>query len=992
MARKKQKNTSLKRKVLFPMILVTLVQAVLFYTTMVWGGAVSQLNENAFDIFNQRVINCKNDLENEMLGRWSDMGGVPETVQTAYESLHVDSQPLSGSGKEELLSKVSQDIADLLRINRASGAFLVLANRQSTDGKYDGLYLRDPSSSGKTPAAPGLLLEIGPMSAIHEKSVFQDEQWTSQFDSSRMDLGFLEKPLFQAEKRPELSCKDLGYWSRPFRLHPDDAMVLTYSQPLRDQEGRCFGVIGVEISLDRLSEYLPFQNLNSDGEGAFLLAVGHAETDDYEHILSNGPAFSNLFGDSDSISLASNEVYPNCQRVADPSKGSPAAFACVHKLSLYSANTPFEDDQWTMIGILPEKALLKVPHRIVMLMIVSMGISLTIGVVSTMIVSIVLTTPITELIQKLRGSDPRHPIHLDRTRISEIDELAQAVEALSNSVADASSKMQQIVEVADLSIGVFEYSEDDELTYCTGQMLELLDLDTSGVQNTAYLKTSVLLERLHQLENAVEQIDCDGREKTYHLVCRDGTQRWVKIQFTNRGKKTFGVAVDVTRDILEKRKIEYDRDYDLLTNLLNRRAFYNALKEIFHSPGQIKIAAMVMLDLDNLKYVNDTYGHDYGDTYIRTAAEALKKFTPFGAVISRMSGDEFFLFLYGYESKQTLREVLEKLKDALSEAYMPLPNGETYKLRASVGISWYPQDAKDYETLIRYADFAMYKVKNSVKGGVHEFNMASYQKDAYLLHAKGELNKLIDEECLTYVFQPIVDAVTGRVFAYEALMRSQLPTLKSPFEILSLARAQSQLYPIERLTWFKAMEEFVRRCDQAEGCRIFINSIPNQVLTDSDVRALEERFSPYLNRVVLELTEEEKLDEAVMEQKQQYLKRWNGQFAIDDFGTGYNGESVLLSYTPQYVKADMSIIRNIDQDENRQRILKNLVSYAGAQHIRVIAEGVETRQELMTVMDCGVDYLQGFYIGVPAQELQPVSEEIRQLIVKYRQRKQSDGI
>ena len=207
-------------------------------------------------------------------------------------------------------------------------------------------------------------------------------------------------------------------------------------------------------------------------------------------------------------------------------------------------------------------------------------------------------------------------------------------------------------------------------------------------------------------------------------------------------------------------------------------------------------------------------------------------------------------------------------------------------------------------------------------------------------------------------------------------MRSKVDTLKSPLEILTLARSQSKLYEIERLTWFCSMEAFVAQDQIPPDVRIFLNSIANQNLSQHDFAEFEQLYRSHLSRIVVELTEEEKQNSVFSSQKQECIRLWQASLALDDFGTGYNGEAMLLCLTPQYVKIDISIIRNVDTDKNRQKILQNLLSYTKERQIKVIAEGVETRGEMETLIRTGVDYLQGYYIGMPQKTASPVNPEI----------------
>ena len=251
----------------------------------------------------------------------------------------------------------------------------------------------------------------------------------------------------------------------------------------------------------------------------------------------------------------------------------------------------------------------------------------------------------------------------------------------------------------------------------------------------------------------------------------------------------------------------------------------------------------MMWDLDNLKYINDTYGHDYCDEYIKKAANILKQFTSNkNTIVARMSGDEFYVFIYGCHSKDEIRQIIEPIKNKMDTATLYLPDSGSIKIRASAGISWFPSDATDYSELIKYADFAMYTVKNTEKGKIAEFDKSLYSRDSFLLHSKEELNRLIENELVTYAFQPIVDARTGEIFAYEALMRPQSPTLRSPADVLRIAQAQSHLYQIENLTMFKALKSYLNFPDKVHKRKLFINTLPSQMLSGDALSAFERKF------------------------------------------------------------------------------------------------------------------------------------------------------
>ncbi|MBE6062841.1 MAG: EAL domain-containing protein [Clostridium butyricum] len=596
-----------------------------------------------------------------------------------------------------------------------------------------------------------------------------------------------------------------------------------------------------------------------------------------------------------------------------------------------------------------------------------------------------LIKPLRLLSEKVKNSDPSKHLKIKKTNIEEIDNLVDAIEELSEKVADSSSKLSQIINLLNMPIGAFEYTKNDSLVYCTEGFFRVIGVDSLGNKAT-YFDKSFFEEIIEEITNKPEP----EMKEIYRIDKSNSDRIWIKLKINEEKKKKFGVVIDVTQEVIDKRKIKYERDYDILTNILNRRAFYNKVTDKLIE-NNLKIGAFVMWDLDNLKYVNDTYGHDCGDDYIRKAAVILKKFEQYRGFVARRSGDEFLVFLYGFNNEDEIRKIVERVHNDMENAFINVPNGRKLKLRASTGIAWYPKDAVTFENLAKFSDFAMYKIKKTVKGSISEFNKKEYENDYFLLSSQEDLNKLLDEELVRYAFQPIIRADNGEIFAYEALMRSELETLKNPLHIIKLATADSRLYEVEKLTFFKSLECYVKNRKYFKNRKLFINSIPNYVLANEDLERFEKMYKRYLDNIVVEILENEQSNIQGTSKKAKLISSWKSQVAIDDFGSGYNNEAILLAMTPDYVKIDMEIVRGINNDLNRQQICKNLVSYAKQRDIKVVAEGVEYVEELEKLIELGVDFLQGYYFSrpefIPPEIPQDKVETIISINKKFRKEK-----
>ena len=241
-------------------------------------------------------------------------------------------------------------------------------------------------------------------------------------------------------------------------------------------------------------------------------------------------------------------------------------------------------------------------------------------------------------------------------------------------------------------------------------------------------------------------------------------------------------------------------------------------------------------------------------------------------------------------------------------------------------------------------------------------------------------HKMLNEELFTYYFQPIVSAADGSIYAYEALMRGNLPALTRPDQILQLAHEEECLHEIERLTMFLSAKSYATflSTHQIRGDELlFVNSIASQYMNHDEAVAYVEQYSFLQDRIVIEITEEESLDYHALQHKKN-ASAFSGVFALDDYGSGYSNEKSLLDLAPGYIKVDLSIIRDIDTDPDKQQIVENIVAYAHKRDMKIVAEGLETPEEINKVLELGVDLLQGFYIAKP----HPIPTGINPLALK----------
>ena len=621
--------------------------------------------------------------------------------------------------------------------------------------------------------------------------------------------------------------------------------------------------------------------------------------------------------------------------------------------------------------------------------VLSMTILLTllVGILSSLIVSLSLARPVKKLSDEVEEAQKNNSTSLrfSDTGIRELDQFAGAITQMNQDMLTISTKFLRIMEMASVELGGFEVRSENESVYVTDNFFSMLGKKELSEKS---MTGKDFMEFLDSYNKSCHHTVRGDGSRVYSVIHNSGEIRYVRMEIKTEPDRQIGLVEDVTKVTRERMNIEHERDYDTLTGLYNRRAFQRESEKLFREhPEKLKHAAFVMIDMDNLKYTNDNFGHDFGDRYIHEAGRGFAEYVPDGTLCSRISGDEFNLLFYGYDSQDEIRKAISEVKAALDRKYVELPSGRKLHLSISGGISWYPEDSADLKTLKKYADFAMYQVKRSRKGHFREFELDVYNRNAGETQLRKQFLQLMKREDIAYYYQPIVSAVTGKIRALEALMHVEMSMLKSPEDVLRLAKEEKCLHDLERITFFCAAEGYcrLRANGKVRGDELlFVNSIASEYMTDEECREFRQRYLDIRSQLVLEITEQELLSKEALERKT--TKGFLGAVALDDYGSGYNSEKSLLALSPKYIKVDMVIIRDIDTDIDKQQIVANIVKYAHQRGMYIVAEGVETAEELKKVLELEVDLLQGYYLSRPAATPGAINPDALKIIEENRKR------
>ena len=391
--------------------------------------------------------------------------------------------------------------------------------------------------------------------------------------------------------------------------------------------------------------------------------------------------------------------------------------------------------------------------------------------------------------------------------------------------------------------------------------------------------------------------------------------------------------------------------------------------------------ALSIFCINRYSYIYENYGMGDTEEIAKLVGGRLASANPGALIVARISEDQFAVISSAADDAELTRmnERAARVFSTHIESWNAA-SSKQYYVEISSGITRMEKGWENatLENLIRLALGELYL--NLMRADSRKAAKSPVSSPA--LYSAFSL--LMEKNLLRFHFQPIVDAKTAQIFAYEALMRTDALIHLSPLEILDVAREYNRLYDVEKATLFGIFDRYVRDFSAFNGCKVFVNTIPGHFLTREDCSLLRARYENYLDCFVFELTEQNPTSEEELARLKELCKAdSHTQIAIDDYGTGHSNIVNVLRCAPQIIKIDRELISGIQSNANKQLFVRNTIDFSHQNGIRALAEGVETADELRTVIDLGVDLIQGFYTGRPTEQpLAAVSEAVRDLILE----------
>ena len=483
------------------------------------------------------------------------------------------------------------------------------------------------------------------------------------------------------------------------------------------------------------------------------------------------------------------------------------------------------------------------------------------------------------------------------------------------------------------------------------------------------------------------------KEIRYRIVRTDRQVRYIltqgiSINIVDGHREIYGFSRDITEQVrIEEEKKRHEQRikhmayYDTLTRLPNRRYLLEWLYKELKLAQEGKSSGVVFfIDTDNLKMVNDTYGHQYGDKLIVLTGMCITNALGPSAFVAHMSGDEFFVVLRGTYAHDQIRDIVEQLNISLQAKHNIF--GISFRLTASIGIAEYPKNGTTTEEIIKNVDNAMYAAKAEGKGR-YRFYTPEMQHMAFeKIRLIEGLYDAMDKHEFSLVYQPQIAMVDSGVVGFEALLRWNSPVhgILSPSRFMSLVE-QAGLTRVVGEWIFKSACQFARKLlDQGwNGC-VHVNISPMQLAMDNFVdmlfRIIRETQVPVCH-MGIEITEDACMTSFIsMEHVLNRLERVTAagiHLAMDDFGTGYSSLMLLDRLPFDTIKIDKSFIDRIGTSINEDRLITSIIQMIHSLNKKVIAEGVETERQLLCLKGKQCDYIQGYVYSIPLTEQEAVA-------------------
>jgi diguanylate cyclase (GGDEF)-like protein/PAS domain S-box-containing protein len=834
-------------------------------------------------------------------------------------------------------------------------------------------------------------------------------QWPDGLSTSTFDPR--ERPWYA----PALANPNQVVISAPYISAIDNSnnVIITASTIIKNESEDTVGVLGIDVSLEKLSEMIRNIKIGDTGYVFLYLKDGTMLAHPNANLNFKNILQLNQLG----YTLTKTEEYSkysfeNYNKLIDEDNGD---FETVINGAPVIVNVyTSQYTGWKMASVIQKSELIDKANKVGYLITFITFCVLLFVIVLTLIVTKKMTKPITELTPLMNAAG--NGDLAVKANINTNDEFGELGKSFNLMIGKLSSNYEELSAVYEELLATEEElrAQYDELQYneealrnseeryklaleCSNDSIWEWNLvtgeffapdklyDITGYKLKKKINfTKLFNEIIHPDDLDIARKDFQNHinnrteiyKSEYRIKISDGSYVWI----SSRGKairdsedkaiKLAGSITNISDRKSSEDKIKFMAFYDSLTKLPNRTLFMNRLNEQLEL-SNLKNAegAVFFIDLDNFKNINDTMGHDYGDKLLMYLAKQFESLIDEKDTICRLGGDEFIL-LHPYFKESEVEYYAKRLLALFNKAFKI--DGKQMYITASIGVALYPKDGIDTNTILKNADSAMYKAKELGKNRFMLFDPEMYLKLERKTCIERILRTAIENNELSINYQPQYDAQNNEIFGFEALLRLNSKELGfiSPLEFIPIAEECGYITKLGQWVLKESCRQSVKWLNAGYKFKSISVNISSVDIQQPDfLENIKEIFqdtgiSP--NIVELEITETvlmQSLDSSIEILRK--LMNMGIRIALDDFGTGYSSLSYLRKIPISTLKIDKSFIDNITSNKKEESIIKNIIQMAHSMDLKVVAEGVETEDQLSILKERKCNYIQGYYFSKP---------------------------
>ena len=846
-----------------------------------------------------------------------------------------------------------------------------------------------------------------------EPGVFEKYSVNSNGVVGNLDVSV---PNFDARTRPwyisAVTHKSL-IWSDVYVLFTGQDMAIAASSPVYDENSNLIGVCSVDIFLSQISDFLQKQYVSKSGEIFIIDRAGLMVATSSDDILladQNNDGKNERFDARDvATPIIRNtaeflfEKYKGYENI--PSKQSFEFY--ISKERQFAQVLSLRDEygvDWLIVVVVPEADF---TEQIVADNQIA-GLIILLAVILSFFLSVALArrinAPISQFIEATKALSNQEwgGAVANRSRIMELNDLALsfnqmsvklrgALDNLSSEVLEREQVQQSLLEsesrytalMENIPVGVFRSSPSGKVFAANPAYLKMFGKDAHGSLNE-FNAIDLYVNPIDR-ENLLAALHSHGSVANMEIEYkRDDTSRFWAAVTARAVRDEHGTVLyfDGTVEDVSERKIADDAikfmaTHDALTETPNRVLFEDRLSHAMDLARRTgDMLAVVFLDLDGFKSVNDAFGHKHGDWLLQLTVNRLRSCVRASDTVARFGGDEFAIILERLATAEDAIPILEKIGRFVSEPFKVM-EAEVF-ITASIGVSIFPSDGVDLDTLVQNADRSMYRAKELGKNNYQFFSMEMKTQVLERLELGNQLRHAIDQRELSIYYQPQVDIITGHVIGLEALLRWQHPTLGllTPEKFLALAQDSGLIVPLGEWMLENVCAQINRWKEMELPTLVAVNISAREVKQKNLIQVVHKILSNL--QTPPELLELEVTESIVFQDVENMLpilhqiKNLGVRLAIDDFGTGYSSLGRLAQFPFDTLKIDKHFAPRENSLPSELIVVKGIVSIAKNLGLDVIAEGVETDDQLAFYKSLNCTHIQGWYFSkaLPPEEVE----------------------